>query len=171
MKQTDVYADCKYIKLIDTVSSDKNQIADLVAKSYNDTVEEKKINFAVDAKGRFLDGDNETLSDYVDPNAATGVIVSVDSRIQKIAEEAAQKYEKKGAVVVMNPSTSEILALYSAENDGLNRALMQYSVGSAFKIIVASCAEEYGITLDYTCTGRITVGDTEFSCQNEKGAR
>lgn len=167
LKQTDVYADCKYIKLIDTVSSDKNQIADLVSKSYNDTVEEKKINFAVDAKGRFLDGDNETLNDYVDPNAAAGVIVSVDSRIQKIAEEAA-KNMKKGAVVVMDPSTSEILALYSAGNDGLNRALMQYSVGSAFKIIVASCAEEYGITLDYTCTGKITVGDTEFSCQNEK---
>ena len=121
----------------------------------------------MDAKGRFLDGDNETLNDYVDPNAAAGVIVSVDSRIQKIAEEAA-KNMKKGAVVVMDPSTSEILALYSAGNDGLNRALMQYSVGSAFKIIVASCAEEYGITLDYTCTGKITVGDTEFSCQNEK---
>ncbi len=167
LRQTNVYADCDYIKLIDTVSSNKNQIADLVAKSYNDTVEEKKINFAVDAKGRLLDGNNETINDYIDPDAADGVIVSIDSHIQKITEEAAQNMNK-GAVVVMKPSTSEILALYSVGEDGLNRALMQYSVGSAFKLIVASCAVENGISVDYYCNGKITVGDTEFACQNEK---
>lgn len=167
IKQTNVYADCKYIKLIDTVSSNNNQIADLTKKSYNEIIEEKSINFAIDAKGRVLDGDNETIYEYVNPNASKGVCVSVDMKIQNVVESAAKNMQK-GAVVVMNPYNSEILAMYSAGSDGMNRALMQYSVGSVFKIIVAACAIENGISADYFCTGKITVGDTEFSCQNEK---
>lgn len=94
IKQTDVYADCKYIKLIDTVSSKNNQIADLTKKSYNEIIEEKSINFAIDAKGRVLDGDNETIYEYVNPNASRGVCVSVDMKIQNVVENAAKNMQK-----------------------------------------------------------------------------
>ena len=103
IKQTNVYADCKYIKLIDTVSSKNNQIADLTKKSYNEIIEEKSINFAIDAKGRVLDGDNETIYEYVNPNASKGVCVSVDMKIQKILAQLSSKLAQLSLWITMNP--------------------------------------------------------------------
>ncbi|SEO26522.1 peptidoglycan D,D-transpeptidase FtsI family protein [Propionispora vibrioides] len=85
------------------------------------------------------------------------IILTIDSRIQKIVENIMDKHEIKGAVVIMKPSTGEILAMASRpkfdptqiENyltmktaPFLNRALSAYQPGSIFKLVVAAAALE-----------------------------
>lgn len=85
------------------------------------------------------------------------IILTIDSRIQKIVENIMDKHEIKGAVVIMKPSTGEILAIASRpkfdptqiENyltmktaPFLNRALSAYQPGSIFKLVVAAAALE-----------------------------
>lgn len=85
------------------------------------------------------------------------VILTIDSKIQKIVENIMDKHGIKGAVVIMKPSTGEILAMASRpkfdptqiENyltmktaPFLNRALSAYQPGSIFKLVVAAAALE-----------------------------
>ncbi|MGN0519282.1 MAG: hypothetical protein ACI4LB_00940, partial [Candidatus Fimenecus sp.] len=73
-----------------------------------------KAHCATDAKGRLLDGAEleYTAENY---NSSAGVALTLDTRIQKIAEEALQTFQiEKGAVVVLSVETSEILAMASA---------------------------------------------------------
>lgn len=85
------------------------------------------------------------------------VVLTLDSRIQKVAEQVMDEQVEKGAVVVMRPSTGEILAMASRpsfnanELDGflertssplLNRAVSAYQPGSVFKLAVAAAALE-----------------------------
>ena len=60
-----------------------------------------------------------------------GVQLTVDSRIQQAVEDAA-KYMRKGAVVVMDVNTADILALYFAPDDNMVRAVMPDTFGSGF---------------------------------------
>ncbi len=141
--------------------------------------------YTVDAVGRPLQGIPPTVDDTLDA-AKAGVVLTLDSEIQKIAENAAKKHMTKGAVVVMEPDTGRILAMVSlpdfqpstvAENldneDSplLNRALCNYNCGSVFKIVTAAAAIEAGIPLDtsYTCYGEVDVGGVAFHCHNRLG--
>ena len=141
--------------------------------------------YTVDAVGRPLQGISPTLSNTLDSSKA-GVVLTIDSEIQKIAENAAKEHITKGAVVVMEPSTGRILAMVSLpdyqpstvaecldQEDGplLNRALCNYNCGSVFKIVTAAAAIEAGIPLDtsYTCYGAVDVGGVTFHCHNRLG--
>lgn len=115
-------------------------------------------------------------------NNAAGVVLTLDSRIQRIAENAlAEAGIKRGAAVVLDANTSEILAMASApafdptspgdslkdeELPFLNRALAAYPVGSVFKPFVAAAALENGVDPPsfYECTGSTAVGETVFRC-------
>ena len=115
-------------------------------------------------------------------NNAAGVVLTVDSRIQRIAENAlSDAGVTRGAVVVLDADTSEILAMASApafdpaspgdsltdENlPFLNRALAAYPVGSVFKPFVAAAALEHGMQppSSYECAGSTAVGETVFRC-------
>ena len=145
-----------------------------------------KAHCATDAKGRLLDGAEleYTAENY---NSPAGVALTLDTRIQNIAEEALQTFQiEKGAVVVLSVETSEILAMASAPaydpnnpaaalDDAnapfLNRAITPYSVGSVFKAVVAAAALENGQSEEfaYTCTGAYTVGQTTFRCHLHTG--
>ena len=144
-----------------------------------------EVTYTVDAVGRPLQGITPTLNDTLD-QAKAGVVLTLDSEIQKIAENAAKKHMTKGAVVVMEPETGRIVAMVSlpdyqpstvAQNldgeDGalLNRALCNYNCGSVFKIVTAAAAIESGISLDttYSCTGKVDVGGVTFHCHNRLG--
>ena len=144
-----------------------------------------EVTYTVDAVGRPLQGITPTLNDTLD-QAKAGVVLTLDSEIQKIAENAAKKHMTKGAVVVMEPETGRIVAMVSlpdyqpstvAQNldgeDGalLNRALCNYNCGSVFKIVTAAAAIESGISLDttYNCTGKVDVGGVTFHCHNRLG--
>ena len=115
-------------------------------------------------------------------NNPAGVVLTIDSRIQEIVEEAMAASDiTRGAAVVLDVETGEILALASVpvydvhalsvslQDPGLpflNRALCAYPVGSVFKPFVAAAAMEHGFSCpaDYTCAGAVDVGNIRFRC-------
>lgn len=127
-------------------------------------------------------GEEKTIND-TSFLSRRGVVLTLDQEIQTIAEQAAKKHLKKGAVVVTEIPTCKIRAIVSLpdfnpndvasvleDEDAplLNRALSAYSVGSVFKLVSAASALEYGIPPEtrYTCTGGIQVSDGIFHCYN-----
>ncbi len=100
---------------------------------------------------------------YIAPVEGLDVVLTIDETIQFIAERALdrmyQKYNAKGAsIIVMDPSTGEILAFanrptYDLENvsksspeSRTNRAIVfTYEPGSVFKIVTASAALQEGV--------------------------
>ena len=171
VRSIDKYPDCKYIKIFETkIRHNSDQLAKHLVTSceslYPNAVGSRSVNFAVDAIGRLLEGDDGTVIEN-NYNTEYGCALTIDSDIQRCVERAA-KDMKSGAVVVLDIKSSEALAVFSTPNDYFNRALSEYTVGSVFKLIISACALENGINPFYICTGEITVGDTTFSCQNKK---
>lgn len=167
IKKIEHYAACKYIKILEVKDTDSTALIKFIQKNYGETVYEKNINFGVDAKGRLLDGDEGEILEERETTVPQGVVLTINSEIQSEVEKAA-KYMRKGAIVVMDANTAEVLAMYSAPDDNMFRPVMSYTVGSVFKLVVSACALEHGVDMDFTCTGKVQVGDTEFSCQKEK---
>ena len=88
------------------------------------------------------------------------IVLTIDRRIQRIVETVLDKGVRKGAVIIMNPATGEILAMASRPNFDadrlemylaqesaplLNRAIMNFQPGSVFKLVVAAAALEKGV--------------------------
>ena len=172
IKKVEKKADTQYIQIFEKIESDtENQLCRHLIdyqcgglEYYNNNeTGSLSVNFSVDAFGRVLTGYNtEIINNNYD--SRDGIIISVDSEIQKICEEASKSITK-GAVVVMDSETSQLLASVSVGSDFNNRAFSNYAVGSIFKIVVAACAIENGVNLFYNCKSSIKVGDTKFSCQ------
>lgn len=127
-----------------------------------------------DIKGKRSPGDN--------------VVTTLDVNLQKVASEALGS--KKGAVVVMEPSTGKILAMVSKpsynpntvdqnwekliSSDNEDSALMNratqgtYPPGSVYKIITAiGYMRQYPDSyrnFTYTCDGKYTIGDDVLKC-------
>ncbi len=117
----------------------------------------------------------------------SGVVLTLDSDIQRITEEVGAKYIKKGAVVVMDTSTGELLSVASFPNFDsnnvsksindtqnyplLNKAINAYTVGSTFKLVACVTALESGYSPDlvYNCRGFINVQGNIFRCHNRNG--
>lgn len=160
-----------------------------IEKSYNAYLKEHSgklsVTFDVDAVGRVLAGMDKTVND----NGYTskgGVVLSIDSRVQKITQDALESSKiKSGCAIVMHAHTGEILAmasypeydqnnvaksLNSDDSPLVNKALKAYSVGSVFKSLVAAAALENGYDEKekYICKGEITIGDSTFKCYNHK---
>jgi penicillin-binding protein 2 len=142
------------------------------------------VTYKVDALNRVLAGEEKTISDTTDLGKS-GVVLTLDKYIQTVAEQAADKYLTKGAIVVLEVPSGKIRAMVSRpaynQNDVasildaedsplLNRAVSAYSVGSVFKLAAAAAALEYGISPDYqyTCTGGIDVDGNVFHCYNSE---
>jgi len=115
----------------------------------------------------------------------SGIVLTLDLDIQRIAERAAIGL-KKGAVVIVEPNTGDILACASVPtfdpNDAaaalknkdqpfFNRAFAAYNVGSTFKLLTAAAALESGIGTDrsFECKGFIEIKDQIFRCHNLAG--
>ena len=114
------------------------------------------------------------------------VVLTIDKNIQYILNKIGENYIKKGAGVVLNAKTGEILAISSFplfnpneiknylkdENKSLlNRALLNYNVGSIFKIVTAAAALKKNISPKYSyyCDGSFKLNDVTFKCHNLKG--
>lgn len=123
------------------------------------------------------------------------LVLTVDSRIQKFAAELLN--DERGAIIVMQPYTGEILALvsspkfnpnvftfnYSARkirnllNDYrspmLNRAISAaFPLGSVFKIVTALAALELKkitVNTSFTCSGQLKIGRRSFKCWDVHG--
>ena len=144
-----------------------------------------RIRFASDARGGVLLGVEPTLSTTVEPSQGS-VTLTLDRRIQQAVQEAVSGLLESGAVIVMDPKTSDILASvslpgYSPDKVGsalsadgsplLNRALSAYNTGSVFKLCVVAAALEAGIDPSsiYTCTGEIDCSGQVFHCHKADG--
>ena len=177
------------VHLIGYLDSDGNGISG-IEKAFDSVLKEYSGAFSVrynaDASGRTLSG---MEFEKINNNYASqgGIVLTIDSEIQRICENAMKWNNlEKGAVVVLDASTSEILAMASApvfdRNDlsaslknekspFLNRVLCAYSVGSVFKPVVAAAALENGIGTDavFNCKGYSDVSGVRFNCHNRSG--
>lgn len=143
---------------------------------------ESSVTYSVDGFGRVLIGDGKEV---VRSNAAeSGVVTTIDADIQRICEEYGSGIDK-GAIVVADISTGDILALasfpsYSTEkleealiderSPLINRALYSYSVGSIFKLVTACEAIEEGYDkYFYKCEGNLNIEGRNFNCHRLDG--
>ncbi|MEA4883443.1 MAG: penicillin-binding transpeptidase domain-containing protein [Clostridia bacterium] len=112
------------------------------------------------------------------------VRLSIDSQLQRIAEEAFDRNapHMAGAVVAMNPWTGEVLAMVSrpaysqddiasamrsAGGPLINRAIRPYYPGSIFKVVVGASALASGVREPgsiYHDSGAIEAGGHKFRC-------
>lgn len=123
-----------------------------------------------DGRARPNDGDDVRL------------VLTIDRRIQAVVEDVADRYLERGAVVVMDPCTGDILAMASrptfdpnnpAQFLGdsraplVNRAINAYPPGSVLKVLVAAAALQEGIVTPdevFVDPGYIDVGSVRFRC-------
>lgn len=155
-------------------------------KSYNDFLTENiyksRIEYNVTGTNRVLKGSKKIIKE----DEKKGIITTIDLDIQKIVEEVGREKIQKGAVLVSDAKTNEILASgsfptfnpnnvenYIDNNDGalINRVLESYTVGSIFKLLVAGVALSNNIDKNkhYFCNGSITISGQEYGCHNTKG--
>lgn len=160
-----------------------------IEKAYNDFFEENtksvKASYYTDGTGRLLLGE-EILLEEEEVFENCGVVLTLDYDIQKITENSLAAGTEKGAAVVMDIESGEILASASApdfepadiaayledENSPfINRAFTAYSVGSTWKLVVAAAALEAGISPERTfeCSGSIAVDERVYKCHWELG--
>jgi penicillin-binding protein 2 len=146
----------------------------------------------VDVQERRMEADDE---DVVPPTPGLDVVLTIDRRIQKIAEQALGN--RRGSVVVLRPATGEVLALVSYpwfdpnrffDTDGgsyfarlvadpsfpfVNRAVQSvYPPASTFKMVLTTAVVEehsFPLTKAVRCTGKIDYGDRTFNCYKKEG--
>lgn len=158
-------------------------------KAYNDLLrshQERKIfQFTVDGVGRYVKGGESQV--LVEGDDSGGVVLTLDAAIQDVVQRVGNEMVERGAIVVMDASSAEILGCASfpdfsplylkqsvddIENTPMvNRALSAYSVGSTFKIATAAAALDQGISPDLTffCSGKTTVAGRTFKCHHLAG--
>ncbi|CAN5678188.1 penicillin-binding protein 2 [soil metagenome] len=137
-----------------------------------------------DAKGKIMPNETEIK----EPKQGDNVYLTIDARIQYIAEEAIRSIGR-GAVVIVDPNNGDILAMVSvpsydpnkfipsiAAKDWmelnkddtdplLNRALSAYAPGSTFKINTGLAGLRAGIgNRTFNCSGGVTYGNKYMKC-------
>jgi penicillin-binding protein 2 len=141
-----------------------------------------------DAAGHVMEPESIQIQAGGEQQNLTGIQLTLDRDVQEIVTKVAREQMEKGAIVVMDVASGEIVAmesmpafdpqrvsgyLNSDQGELLNRALLPYSLGSIFKIVVATAAMEEGICQpegwEMECTGSITVGDVTIKCHKEEG--
>lgn len=146
---------------------------------------EVQVTYTLDGTGEWLQGIAPRVENTLSRSQG-GVALTLDSRVQKIAQRAADRYLPQGAAVVCEAATGRVLAMVSTpgfqpdtvadvledtRSPLLNRALCNYNCGSVFKIVTAAAALEGGIPLTtaYSCAGRIEVQGVPFRCHQQLG--
>ncbi|MDU2065323.1 MAG: penicillin-binding protein 2 [Sporomusaceae bacterium] len=96
---------------------------------------------------------------------ASEIVLTLDKNLQRKLEALADQRMKRGALIVMEAKTGEILALVSRPNFSpaqvarsfqepysplVNRAITAYQPGSVFKLVVAAAALDLGIVTPET---------------------
>lgn len=145
----------------------------------------------VDVHGRSV----KEVTEEIPPVTGNTLVLTIDMNIQKVAEEALG--ERMGSVVVLKPSTGEIIAMVSypwydpnifsfAKDNAkynklsmdsrypfLNRAVQSsYAPASAFKVIMTTAVlaeNAFDPAKKITCDGHMFLGGLEFSCHKKTG--
>lgn len=142
---------------------------------------ENSVTYSTDGYGQVLIGSGKTV---VKGDVSPGVVLTIDSDIQRICEECSKSI-KKGAIVVSDVTNGDILAMvslpeYSWDNIGealkssespmINRSLYSYSIGSIFKLVTACEGINEGMEgYKYNCTGGTEVAGQHFNCHKYDG--
>ncbi len=141
-----------------------------------------------DAKGK-IQGEVERRP----PQSGHNVHLTIDARIQYIAEKA-MRVVRRGAAVVVDPHNGDILAMVSvpsfdpnsfipaiaaadwseltadATNPLLNRATSAYAPGSTYKVLPALAGLRKGIgDRSFTCSGGVKYGKHMLKCTGTHG--
>ncbi len=143
------------------------------------------VSYQTDGRGNVLIGGEMQVSNTLF-RADAGIALTLDSRLQQLAETVAGGTLSKGAVVILDPKSGELLALasfpgfspndlaaYLERDDSplFNRAFATYNCGSVFKIVSSLAALESGVPLtqSFTCAGALTVGENRVKCHHILG--
>lgn len=110
-------------------------------------------------------GVDVAVLDEVEPAPAPAVAITLDRAVQNAAQHAVDTRDGKAMIVVIKPSTGEILAI--AQNGAANRegpiaTTGLYPPGSTFKMITAGAAVERDMATPNTllgCPGHIDIGN------------
>lgn len=142
-----------------------------------------------DAKNKIV----ENTSKIHPPENGNDIVLTIDTKIQELCEKALG--ERTGSVVVLKPTTGEILAMVSypfyepneiyLDNNSIveynknpqkpffNRALMSsFSPASTFKVVMSTAIlGENAMSTDQRvrCTGSLRVGNRLFHCHQLRG--
>lgn len=142
------------------------------------------VTYNVNALGEIVYGEDPTIN--LAPLRLDGVVLTIDTEIQTLVEEIGSSLIQRGAVIVSDTKSGELLAVASfptfnpdnianeLENPYsplFNRTTASYSVGSIFKPLIALTAIKQGISpeLEYECIGYYKSGDTIYNCHNING--
>ncbi|MCR5599355.1 MAG: penicillin-binding protein 2 [Ruminococcus sp.] len=170
--------------IIGYLSDDKG--ADGIEYAYDDILRNNfpsnSVSYKKDGMGRILIGDGKKV--FRSSSYKTGVVLTLDSDIQKICEDCGSRIDT-GAIVCADVKTGDILGLASfpcyetsdiekAMKDRrcplIDRALYSYSVGSVFKLVTAAAAIEEGFGgRTYACTGSTDIEGKIFNCHKLDG--
>ncbi len=137
-----------------------------------------------DALGHLLDGLGFGIEGSL-MGIDKGVVLTLDKEIQNICEAVADEMFERGAVIITETSSGEIVGCisrptYNPSNvadylsiDGalMNKTLNEFSCGSAFKIVVTAAALENSdeVNFSYTCTGKYDTGYEQIGCGGVHG--
>ncbi len=188
IKTYERYAESSLVHIIGYTDDIGNGVCG-IEKYYNDSLISQggklEAIYSADAEGRILTGEDIEIRNTGYYNS-DGIVLTIDTDIQTICENAMEKNNiTKGAVVVMDVKTSEILSCVSAphydrnnlseymdspDSPFINRAFTAYPVGSVFKVVTSVSAMENSIKLpQFRCTGNITKSENTFNCSNLSG--
>ncbi len=146
----------------------------------------KELHSILDAHGQAIPGIQlKVRTEEIEKDA---VVLTIDKRIQDLVEKTMNQRVAKGAVVVIDVKSKEILAMasrptfnpyrveeYLEDSDSMltNRALSAYYPGSLFKIVVSIAALQANIVKPddkFICTGKYVYNDQlATSCWKEGG--
>lgn len=155
-----------------------------IEKAYDDLLRTRRpgVSAIVDAHNSLIPGLG--YRSIFQPSLQPNVVLSLDLQVQQVVEEvfdsfiARELVPPRGAIVVMDPHSGDILAMTSRPNiDGsehqVNRATKKSEnvnmlpLASVVKVITAAAALEQNPDFLYsrhTCAGSITLGGTPFVC-------
>lgn len=106
------------------------------------------------------------------PEPLPSVSISLDRPIQEAAQQAVDARTDQAMMVVIEPSTGNLLAVAqneAADRDGPVALMGLYPPGSTFKIVTAGAAISSGLAMPETivpCPGRIVIGERSIPNYN-----
>ncbi|MFZ2178346.1 MAG: penicillin-binding transpeptidase domain-containing protein [Rhodococcus sp. (in: high G+C Gram-positive bacteria)] len=157
----------------DLVATDRNFAPDLVGQVKKTVIDE------VDGKAGWSvvtvnqNGVDTDVLTETPPQPSPSFSISLDRPIQVAAQNAVDARTDQAMMVVIKPSTGEVLAVAqnkAADRDGPVALTGLYPPGSTFKIITAGAAISSGIATPNTmvpCPGRIVIGERSVPNYNE----
>ncbi len=154
-----------------------------VERAYNDFLSKYTSQVSFSYSKNALNGVmSEIQIDNKNIKTENGVVLTIDKDMSSVAEDSLRRNFENGCVIVMDCNDGKIEVLssipgFDADNiskykdsqnkELINNCLINHTVGSVFKIVIAVCAMQNKIdNFEFECTGGIKVFDRLFSCQN-----